>query len=100
VTGLPQAACGTAAGAVTLVHATAEPVHAPIMNARVRKLVGTIVMIVLVLVYFALATEITTIWLPGKSTIVQVIGYAIAGLLWILPAGLLISWMSKPDAPR
>jgi Protein of unknown function (DUF2842) len=69
------------------------------MTARTRKLLGTIIMIVFVLIYFALATEITTIWLPGKSTIVQVTGYAIAGLLWIFPAGLLITWMSKPDSP-
>jgi Protein of unknown function (DUF2842) len=67
------------------------------MRMRTRKLVGTVLMILLVLVYFAIAVEITTSWLATAHYAVQLLGYLVAGFLWIIPAGAIIKWMSKPD---
>ena len=53
-------------------------------------------MIVLVIVYSLTAMTIAAAKLPGTSGLVQLIYYALAGLLWVLPAGVIIWWMAKP----
>lgn len=69
------------------------------MRMRTRKLIGTVLLILFVLIYFAVAVEVSTIWLANKSGLVQLVGYVIGGFLWIFPAGIIIKWMSRPDAP-
>ena len=66
------------------------------MTTRTRKLVGAIALIVFVLVYMAMAMEVTAIFLVGAPGLTQGIGYALAGLIWIVPAGAIIAWMSRP----
>ena len=61
-----------------------------------RKLTGTLALIVLIVVYSLTAMTIAAAKLPGTSGLVQLIYYAVAGLLWVLPAGLIIWWMAKP----
>ena len=68
------------------------------MTMRMRKLTGTVALLAFVLVYFLLAMEITARVLPELPLAVQLIGYSLAGLAWIIPAGWLIRWMSRPDA--
>lgn len=68
------------------------------MHIRTRKLIGTVLLLILVTVYFALATVVTAASLPGRPLALQILGYAIAGMLWVLPAGWLIRWMGRPDA--
>jgi Protein of unknown function (DUF2842) len=65
------------------------------MHIRTRKLVGAIALILFVALYMALAMEASAIFLNGASALVQGLGYAFAGLIWVLPAGAIISWMSK-----
>jgi len=65
------------------------------MHIRTRKLVGAVALIGFVIAYMALAMEASAIFLNGASALVQGIGYAFAGLIWILPAGAIISWMSR-----
>ena len=66
------------------------------MAGKLRKLAGTFALIVLVVVYSLSAMTIAAAKLPGTSGLVQLIYYATAGLLWVLPAGLIIWWMAKP----
>ena len=68
------------------------------MKLSIRKLAGAIALIAFVCLYMALAMEVTAIFLANAPGLVQGIGYAIAGLIWIVPAGAIISWMSKPAA--
>ena len=68
------------------------------MHPRSRKLIGAIALIAFVGLYMALAMEATAIFLAGTPALVQGLGYAFAGLIWIVPAGAIISWMSKPAA--
>jgi hypothetical protein len=35
--------------------------------------------------------------LPHTSIVTQTLFYAVAGLLWIVPAGAIIYWMQCPD---
>ena len=68
----------------------------PAMHPRTRKLLGSMALIVYVGLYMVLAMEVTSIFLNGRNGLVQGLGYAFAGLIWIVPAGAIISWMSKP----
>ena len=65
------------------------------MHPRTRKLIGSVALIVFVGLYMALAMEATTVLFNGQSPLVQGAGYAFAGLIWILPAGAIISWMAR-----
>ena len=66
------------------------------MAEKLRKLAGTFALIALVVVYSLSAMTIAAIKLPGTSGLVQLIYFALAGLLWVLPAGLIIWWMARP----
>ena len=71
------------------------------MTQRQRKFVGTILLIVLITVYALLALGVAVILQVRQANgFVEFAYYVIAGLLWVLPAGLLINWMSKPDVTR
>jgi Protein of unknown function (DUF2842) len=69
------------------------------MRARTRKLIGTIVLLVFLSVYAWGAVEIGAGRITLASPWVQLAYYVTAGLLWVIPAGLLIAWMQRPDAP-
>ncbi len=66
------------------------------MNTRTRKLVGTIILVAFVCLYALIAMTIAVAKLPDTSALVQLIFFVIAGLIWVLPAGLLIRWMVGP----
>ncbi len=67
------------------------------MRARTRKLIGTVVLFLFLLVYAWTAMVIGA----GRITLaphwLQFAYFVAAGLLWVLPAGLLIRWMQRPD---
>lgn len=67
------------------------------MPQRIRKLVGTIVLVTFVSIYALVTMTVAAAKLPGTAGWVQLIFFAVAGLLWVLPAAALIAWMSKPD---
>ncbi|MEW5423140.1 DUF2842 domain-containing protein [Amorphus sp. 3PC139-8] len=69
------------------------------MSQRVRKLIGTITMAIFVIVYALLAMLVGATMFAQAATWAQTIYYAIAGLIWVIPAGLLIRWMARPDHP-
>ncbi|MBN8995898.1 MAG: DUF2842 domain-containing protein [Rhizobiales bacterium] len=66
------------------------------MTVRTRKFIGTIVLVVFLCVY-ALVVMAISVKLPTWGVVGQTIYYAAAGLLWVIPAGLLIKWMQRPD---
>ncbi|AXS42729.1 DUF2842 domain-containing protein [Breoghania sp. L-A4] len=68
------------------------------MIPPLKRLFGTIVLVVFVVVYAFLAMVIGDMSLQQSSTPVKLIYYAIAGLIWIVPAGAIISWMYR--APK
>jgi hypothetical protein len=69
-----------------------------LMQARIRKLNGTVVLLVFLAAYAWAAVIIGA----GRITLAphwaQLLYFAVAGLLWVLPAGLLIRWMQHSDA--
>lgn len=63
---------------------------------RLRKLIGTFVLISFVLVYAFFAMVIADMKIVQASRWVQLLYFALAGVLWVYPAGLLIGWMERP----
>lgn len=66
------------------------------MPMRVKKLIGTVVLIVLVIVYALIATLFAVANLGQSSPVVHLLFFAISGLLWIVPAMVVIKWMITP----
>jgi hypothetical protein len=67
------------------------------MPARTRKLIGTIALLALVIVWALLAMAIAQPALASANGLVAALYYVIAGLGWVLPAMPLIAWMSRPE---
>lgn len=67
------------------------------MTMRLRKLIGTIVLVVFLAIYAIFAVALAGPILSGASKFVEMLYFIVAGLIWVVPAGVLISWMSRPD---
>ena len=70
------------------------------MPPRLRKLIGTVLIIILVLVYALVATTVASATLGASPWYIHLLYFAVTGLLWILPAMLIIKWMEKPGKSR
>jgi len=69
------------------------------MKVRTRKFIGTITLLVFLAVYATLAMAVGASQLIIESKYMQWIYFLVAGLAWLVPAGVLIRWMQKPDPP-
>ncbi len=68
------------------------------MPIRIRKLIGTVALLALVIVWALIAMAVAQPLLASANGIVAALYYVVAGLGWVLPAMPLIKWMSRPDA--
>jgi hypothetical protein len=66
------------------------------MSIRIRKLIGAVALLTLVIVWALLAMAIAQPVLATANGVVAALYYVIAGLGWVLPAMPLIKWMSRP----
>jgi len=67
------------------------------MPIRQRKLIGTFLLLILVVLWALVAMALAQSMLTAVNGLVAAIYYVIAGLGWVLPAMPLIRWMSRPD---
>jgi predicted membrane channel-forming protein YqfA (hemolysin III family) len=67
------------------------------MPRRLRKLVGTVVMIVFVMVYAVFAMALADSRVSQTHELVRAAVYAVLGLAWVIPLLPLIRWMERPD---
>jgi len=70
------------------------------MSSRTRKLIGTVAMLILVVVWGLLAMALAQSVLTDINGFVATIFYIVAGLGWVLPAMPLVKWMAQPDVRR
>lgn len=75
-----------------LRHAVADRENCVVPGLR--SFIGTILIIVLVIVYALAATTVATLVLGMAPWWVHALYFAISGLLWVLPAMLIIKWMA------
>jgi len=73
------------------------PIHLPI---RLRKFIGAIALLTLVIVWALIAMALAQSALTDINGVVAAIYYAVVGLGWVLPAMPIVSWMSKPDKAK
>jgi hypothetical protein len=66
------------------------------MPVRLKKLIGTILLVLLVIVYALVATMVAVARLSESGPLVHLAYFFVGGLLWVLPAMGIISWMVKP----
>jgi hypothetical protein len=67
------------------------------MSARTRKLIGTVLLLVFLALYAWLAASIGAGRITLAPAWAQFAYFLAAGLAWVIPAGLLIRWMQRPD---
>lgn len=66
------------------------------MPVRLRKLIGTFILVILVLLYALVATTVAAYRLAEAQWWVHLLYFLVTGLLWVLPAMWIIRWMAKP----
>ena len=67
------------------------------MPERLRKFIGMIALVGFVVIYAMVVITIPIQNIPGAWVWFF---YVFAGLIWVLPAGLIITWMQKPARGR
>ncbi len=66
------------------------------MPIRLKKLIGTVLLVLLVVIYALVATTIASAKLGESGPMVHLAYFFFTGLLWVLPAMVIIRWMAGP----
>ncbi len=70
------------------------------MSQSLRKLVGAVLLVLLAVLYALVATAIATARLADAPGWVHLLYFLFTGVLWVLPAMWLVSWMIRPPRGR
>lgn len=65
------------------------------MPPRVKKIFGTIALVVGVSIYALIVMFVGQLKLAGSGPVIQLAFFAFFGLIWVVPAALLIRWMER-----
>jgi Protein of unknown function (DUF2842) len=66
------------------------------MALRIRKLIGTVMLLFFITFYALVVMVLATAALPRTGPVAEFLLYMTAGLLWVPPAGLIVRWMLRP----
>lgn len=70
------------------------------MPYRLKKFIGMIILVALVVIYSLVATTIATYRLAESPWYIHLAFFGFSGLLWIVPAMFVIWWMEqRPKGP-
>lgn len=67
------------------------------MTQSTRKLLGTVLILLSIVVYSVLAGAVYASLLGDAPWWLLIVYFAVAGGLWFFPATWIIRWMSRPD---
>ena len=70
------------------------------LRPRTKKLIGAITILVWLPIYALVAMAVGVRVLPHASGIAEFVYYAIAGMGWIVPIGLMLPWMTREPGER
>ncbi|MCB1424196.1 MAG: DUF2842 domain-containing protein [Zhengella sp.] len=70
------------------------------MPVRLKKLVGTVLLVLLVIIYALVATTVAVARLGESGPLVHLAYFLFTGMLWVVPAMFIISWMNRPPRKR
>lgn len=65
------------------------------MPYRLKKFIGMLVLVALVIVYALVATAIASARLAESPWYVHLAFFAVSGVFWVLPAMVVIWWMER-----
>ena len=92
-------ACAGCADHIVVALAPQPKRQSAVMPIRLRKLIGAVVLLVLVIVWALVAMALAQAPVIRDNSALSLAYYVIAGLGWVLPAMPIISWMARPG-PR
>ncbi len=69
------------------------------MPQRLRKLIGAVLLLTLMIVWALVAMVIAQGRVTDLHWALQLVSFIVLGTLWVIPAGLLIRWMERPNKP-
>ncbi len=72
------------------------------MSVRTKKLIGSIAILILLVIYCMVALAIAEAYLAKAHWALQALYFAFTGILWVVPAMALVKWMvvDKSVSPR
>ena len=70
------------------------------MPIRLKKLIGSILLVALVIAYALIATIVAVAQLSQSGPLVHLAFFFLTGILWILPAMAIIKWLILPPRPK
>ena len=66
------------------------------MSPRIRKLVGAVLLLALIIVYSFIVIAVAAVMqVHAANKLAELLFYIVAGLLWTIPAGAIIWWMQR-----
>jgi hypothetical protein len=71
-----------------------------VLSPRLKKLIGTIGILVWLPVYALVAMRVGVAVLPSAGAFITFLYYALAGTIWIIPVGLMLPWMHRTSNRR
>jgi uncharacterized protein DUF2842 len=70
------------------------------MPIRLKKLIGTVLLVALVIIYALVASIVAVAQLSESSPLVHLLFFLLSGLLWVLPAMGIIKWLILEPRPK
>jgi peptidoglycan/LPS O-acetylase OafA/YrhL len=70
------------------------------MRVRTRKLIGAVGLLGLVIIWPLLMLGLGHSQISAYYAPAQLVFFLLFGLIWLLPAALLIRWMQRPDRAK
>jgi len=70
------------------------------MPQRLKRFIGMVILLALVILYALIATTVATYRLSESPWYVHLAFFALSGVVWVLPAMGVISWMERKPKPR
>lgn len=65
------------------------------MPRKARQIIGAAVLLIFIPFYALVVMALANAQLQGSPTLVAMLYFAVAGLVWIVPAGAIILWMQR-----
>ncbi|ODT31384.1 MAG: hypothetical protein ABS35_05060 [Kaistia sp. SCN 65-12] len=70
------------------------------MPIRLKKLIGTVLLVALVVVYAVVAMIVAVAQLSQSGPLAHLLFFLFSGLLWVLPAMGIIKWLLVEPRPK
>ena len=67
------------------------------MKLRLRSLIGTILLVLLVITYALIATIVAVAQLSESGPLVHLAYFFLSGYVWVVPAMVIVKWMVRPQ---